>query len=92
MNAKPSFKINVRPGPPGRSATAAPLHSRAVAEIFKKTPSVADSKSGGRDVAKDMFDVGGMPHRMQVRQAALAVNGAVAQRGGVREKQCHADI
>jgi dihydroxyacid dehydratase/phosphogluconate dehydratase len=32
-----------------------------VAEIFKKTPYVADLKSGGRYVAKDMFEVGGIP-------------------------------
>ena len=28
-------------------------------EIFKKTPCIADSKFGGRDVAKDVFDLGG---------------------------------
>ncbi|WP_088343199.1 MULTISPECIES: dihydroxy-acid dehydratase [Rhodomicrobium] len=32
-----------------------------VAEIFKRTPYVADLKPGGRYVAKDMYDVGGMP-------------------------------
>src|ERR1700677_4764229 len=32
-----------------------------VAEIFKKTPYVADLKPGGRYVAKDMFEVGGIP-------------------------------
>jgi dihydroxy-acid dehydratase len=31
-----------------------------VVEIFKKTPYVADLKPGGRDVAKDMFEVGGI--------------------------------
>src|SRR5438067_4103816 len=31
-----------------------------VAEIFKKTPYVADLKPGGRYVAKDMFEVGGI--------------------------------
>src|SRR5690606_27043541 len=32
-----------------------------VAEIFKKTPYIADLKPGGRYVAKDMFEVGGIP-------------------------------
>src|SRR5436305_6427619 len=36
-----------------------------VAEIFKKTPYVADLKPGGRYVAKDMFAVGGIPLLMK---------------------------
>jgi dihydroxyacid dehydratase/phosphogluconate dehydratase len=32
-----------------------------VAEIFKKTPCIADLKPGGRYVAKDMFEAGGIP-------------------------------
>jgi dihydroxy-acid dehydratase len=32
-----------------------------VAEIFRKTPYIADLKPGGRFVAKDMYEVGGMP-------------------------------
>jgi len=32
-----------------------------VAEIFHKTPYIADLKPGGRFVAKDMYEVGGMP-------------------------------
>lgn len=32
-----------------------------VAEIFRRTPYIADLKPGGRYVAKDMYDVGGMP-------------------------------
>jgi dihydroxy-acid dehydratase len=32
-----------------------------VADIFKKTPYVADLKPGGRYVAKDMYEAGGMP-------------------------------
>jgi dihydroxy-acid dehydratase len=33
----------------------------AVAEIFKKTPYVADLKPGGKYVAKDLYEVGGIP-------------------------------
>jgi dihydroxy-acid dehydratase len=32
-----------------------------VAEIFRRTPYIADLKPGGRYVAKDMFEVGGIP-------------------------------
>ncbi len=32
-----------------------------VAKIFKETPYIADLKPGGRYVAKDLFDVGGVP-------------------------------
>src|SRR5881394_1540785 len=36
-----------------------------VAEIFKKTPYVADLKPGGRYVAKDLFEAGGVPLLMK---------------------------
>src|SRR2546422_11224822 len=32
-----------------------------VAEVFKKTPYIADFKPGGRYVAKDLFEAGGVP-------------------------------
>ena len=36
-----------------------------VAEIFKKTPYIADLKPGGRYVARDMFEIGGVPVLMK---------------------------
>ena len=36
-----------------------------VAEVFKRTPYVADLKPGGRYVAKDMFEAGGVPLLMR---------------------------
>ena len=36
-----------------------------VAEIFKKTPYIADMKPGGKYVAKDMFEAGGVPLLMK---------------------------
>ena len=36
-----------------------------VAEVFKKTPYIADLKPGGRYVAKDMFEGGGVPLLMK---------------------------
>ena len=32
-----------------------------IAEIFKRTPYIADLKPGGRYVAKDMYEIGGVP-------------------------------
>ncbi len=36
-----------------------------VAEVFKRTPYIADLKPGGRYVAKDMFEAGGIPILMK---------------------------
>jgi dihydroxy-acid dehydratase len=36
-----------------------------VCEIFKKTPYIADLKPGGRYVAKDMYEIGGVPILMK---------------------------
>src|SRR6188474_2092905 len=36
-----------------------------VAEVFKRTPYIADLKPGGRFVAKDMFEAGGVPLLMK---------------------------
>jgi dihydroxy-acid dehydratase len=36
-----------------------------VAEVFKKTPYIADLKPGGRYVAKDLFEAGGVPLLMK---------------------------
>ena len=36
-----------------------------VAEIFKRTPYIADLKPGGRFVAKDMYEAGGVPMLMK---------------------------
>src|SRR5829696_742569 len=36
-----------------------------VAEVFKRTPYIADLKPGGRYVAKDLFEVGGIPLLMK---------------------------
>ena len=36
-----------------------------VAEMFKRTPYIADLKPGGRYVAKDLFEIGGVPVLMK---------------------------
>ena len=37
----------------------------AVAEVFRRTPYIADLKPGGRYIAKDLFDIGGVPVLMK---------------------------
>src|SRR5690606_11409204 len=37
-----------------------------VAEIFKRTPYIADLKPGGKYVAKDMYEAGGVPMLIKV--------------------------
>ena len=46
-----------------------------VAEIFKRTPYVADLKPGGRYVAKDLFEVGGIPLLMKTLLDAGYLHG-----------------
>lgn len=46
-----------------------------VAEIFKKTPYIADLKPGGKYVAKDMFEAGGIPLLMKTLLEHGYLNG-----------------
>jgi len=46
-----------------------------VADIFKKTPYIADLKPGGRYVAKDLFEVGGVPLLMKTLLDAGYLHG-----------------
>jgi dihydroxy-acid dehydratase len=46
-----------------------------VAEIFKKTPYIADMKPGGRYVAKDLFDAGGVQLVMKTLYEAGYIHG-----------------
>src|SRR6476620_8408273 len=47
----------------------------AVAEIFKKTPYIADLKPGGKYVAKDVFDIGGVQQIVRVLFDGGFING-----------------
>jgi dihydroxy-acid dehydratase len=46
-----------------------------VAEIFKKTPYLADLKPGGQYVAKDMFEAGGVPMLLKTLLDGGFING-----------------
>lgn len=46
-----------------------------VADIFKKTPYIADLKPGGRYVAKDLFEAGGVPLLMKTLLDAGYLHG-----------------
>jgi dihydroxy-acid dehydratase len=67
-------KTNIKARLPSRHVTEGPAraphrsHERSiefapfgVAGVFKKTWYIADSKRGGRYVAKDIFEIGGIP-------------------------------
>ena len=57
-----------------------------VAEIFKRTPYIADLKPGGKYVAKDMCEVGGVPHAAE----GAARRRLAARRLHDRHRQDHA--
>ena len=57
-------------------APAIEFDALAVVDIFKKTPSIADSQPAGRDVAKDLFEVNGIPFLARIRLA----DGGLAER------------
>jgi len=46
-----------------------------VAEIFKKTPYLASLKPGGKYVAKDMWEAGGVPMLMRILLDAGLLHG-----------------
>ena len=46
-----------------------------VAEIFKRTPYIADLKPGGKYVAKDVFDIGGVPQILKALLDGGQLNG-----------------
>ncbi len=46
-----------------------------VAEIFKKTPYIADLKPGGKYVAKDMYEAGGVPMLMKTLYEGGFIHG-----------------
>ncbi|MGH1418376.1 MAG: dihydroxy-acid dehydratase [Hyphomicrobiaceae bacterium] len=46
-----------------------------VAEIFKKTPYIADLKPGGKYVAKDVFDIGGVQQIMKALMEGGYIHG-----------------
>ena len=54
-----------------------------VAEIFKRTPYIADLKPGGKYVAKDVYDIGGVPQILK----ALLEGGVLAWRLPDRHRQ-----
>jgi dihydroxyacid dehydratase/phosphogluconate dehydratase len=74
MDARTDITANIRARAPGRHLTGAPARApdrafdRGIAcgapdgaEIFKKTRYSADSRRGGRYVAKELFEVAGIP-------------------------------
>ena len=78
MNARADIRSRL---PLRQAAAVANEHAIAfgrigTVEIFKKTPSIADSKPAGRDVAKDLFEVDGIPLLVET----LLADGGFAER------------
>ncbi len=46
-----------------------------VAEIFKRTPYIADLKPGGKFIAKDVYDIGGVPQILKALLEGGYLNG-----------------
>jgi dihydroxy-acid dehydratase len=64
----------------------------AVAKIFKETPYIADLKPGGKYVAKDLFDVGGVPVVIKTLLDAGILDGSCLTVTGKTLAENHADI
>jgi dihydroxy-acid dehydratase len=56
----------------------------AVVEIFKRTPYIADLKPGGKYVAKDVFDIGGVPQILRRCSTAACCTVTASPRRGAR--------
>jgi dihydroxy-acid dehydratase len=63
-----------------------------VAAIFKRTPYIADLKPGGRYVAKDMFEVGGVPILIKALLDGGYLHGDCLTVTGQTLAENHADI
>jgi dihydroxyacid dehydratase/phosphogluconate dehydratase len=87
MKARADIKANINSRLPSRHAAATTrecaikLDRFGVVEIFKKTPSIADSRPAGRDLAKDMLEAAGIPFPVMTQ---LAV-GEPAERREIRK-------
>ena len=64
----------------------------AVAEIFRGTPYIADLKPGGKYVAKDMYDVGGVPVLMKTLLDAGILDGSAITVTGKTMAENLADV
>ncbi len=63
-----------------------------VARIFKSTPYIADLKPGGRYVAKDLFDVGGVPIVIKTLLDAGILDGSCLTVTGKTLAENHKDV
>jgi len=58
---RPSHHVTEGPARAPHRSHAGGIEFALFDVVFKKTPCIADSKRGGRYVAKDIVDVGGIP-------------------------------
>ncbi|MBR1120763.1 dihydroxy-acid dehydratase [Bradyrhizobium lablabi] len=65
MDARTDIKSRLPSRHVAERSSRAPASLFAMAKIFKKTPNIADLKRAGRDVAKDIHEIGGIPLLMK---------------------------
>jgi len=63
----------------------------AVAEVFKRTPHIADMQPGGRFLAKHLHEVGGVPVVLKALMDAGFVDGEALAFGGIPLREALAD-
>ncbi len=63
-----------------------------VCEIFKRTPYIADLKPGGKYVAKDLFDIGGIPVLIKALLDGGYLHGDTLTVTGKTLAENHADV
>ena len=63
-----------------------------VCEIFKRTPYIADLKPGGKYVAKDLFDIGGIPVLIKALLDGGYLHGDTLTVTGRTLAENHADV
>lgn len=63
-----------------------------VAEIFKRTPYIADLKPGGKYIAKDVYDIGGVPQILRALLDGGFLHGDCMTASGKTQAENLADI
>lgn len=63
-----------------------------VCDIFRKTPYIADLKPGGKYVAKDLYDIGGIPVLIKVLLDGGYLHGDAMTVTGKTLEENHADV
>lgn len=89
-NLESKFPSRHATGGSGRAAYRSYNFAAGLTIEQVRKPCSVDLKPAGRYVAKDLFEVGGVP--VLVRQSEIVLKGAVTHPGGLAETSSYADI